>query len=76
MKTRKLAKGFYKVIDLTLGDQGWRVYFDSTLEGQLKWVVYNTDDELTEKMAEEGIDMLWATKSEALESIKDFTEIF
>jgi hypothetical protein len=70
--TKKIAKGWYKIIDTTLGDQGWRIDNDPTLEGQLKWRIYNVDDWKTDDFIMSGEDQLWATLNEAEECLQDY----
>ena len=70
--TRKIQAGYYKVIDTTFGDQGWRLEKDDTLEGTLIWAINNTDNKkLNEELIEEGYDQLWQTKAEALDCVRD-----
>lgn len=70
--TKKIIKGYYKVIDTTFGDQGWRIEKDESLEGDLIWAINNTDSEKLNDLLEEGVDQLWATKSEALMALQLF----
>tara|TARA_R100000951_G_scaffold8878_1_gene8015 strand:- start:1135 stop:1365 length:231 start_codon:yes stop_codon:yes gene_type:complete len=70
--TKKIESGFYKVLDVTLGDQGWRLEKDNTLEGTLKWAINNNDYEKLNEFLEQGWDQLWQTKSEALERLNDY----
>jgi len=70
--TKKIEAGYYKVIDTTFGDQGWRLEKDNSLEGTLIWAINNTDNvKLNEELISEGYDQLWQTKSEALDCLKD-----
>tara|TARA_R100000278_G_scaffold80616_1_gene62265 strand:+ start:324 stop:455 length:132 start_codon:yes stop_codon:yes gene_type:complete len=42
------------------------------LEGDLIWAINNTDNEKLNDLLEEGVDQLWATKSEALMALQLF----
>lgn len=64
--------GYYRVLDTTFGDQGWKVEKDETLQGNLIWSINNTDTEKLEDFIMDGNDQLWATKSEALEALQDY----
>ena len=70
--TKKIIKGYYKVLHTTFGDQGWRIEKDESLEGDLIWAINNTDNEKLNDLLEEGVDQLWATKSEALMTLQLF----
>jgi len=68
--TKKIQKGWYKIIDTTLGDEGWRIEKDPTLDGQLIWAIYNNDDFIMQKFYDSGEDQLWATLYEAEQCLK------
>ena len=69
--TKKIQSGYYKVLDTTFGDQGWRLEKDETLEGSLVWVINNIDNtKLNEMVLEPGYDQLWQTKWEAKECLE------
>lgn len=70
--TKKIMRGYYRILDTTFGDQGWRVEKDESLEGDLIWAINNTDNEKLDDLLEEGVDQLWATKWEALEALKKY----
>lgn len=70
--TKKIMAGYYRVLDTTFGDQGWRVEKDETLEGDLIWAINNTDNEKLNQLLEDGVDQLWATKWEALQTLQDY----
>tara|TARA_R110002050_G_scaffold127462_4_gene248347 strand:- start:7917 stop:8141 length:225 start_codon:yes stop_codon:yes gene_type:complete len=67
--TKKIEAGYYKVIDTTFGDQGWRLEKDDTLDGTLIWVINNIDNAKLNELLDEGIDQLWQTKKEALRAL-------
>jgi len=68
--TRKIQSGYYRVIDTTFGDQGWRLEKDDTLDGTLIWVINNIDNTKLNELLDEGIDQLWQTKKEALHALQ------
>ena len=48
------------------------VYFDKTLEGKNKWVIDIQDEDLRNQYEEDGEDVLWRTKGEAVQAFNDW----
>ena len=59
--TRKIEKGLYQVKGTT-----WYVEHDPSLDGELHWVLFNTNDDEMEKFYDSGNDQLRFTKKESL----------
>ena len=49
----------------------WEVYYDRSIEGQLKWVVYCNDTNVLDSFLEFN-DQLWICKAEAITMINDY----
>ena len=62
---KKLEKGLYET------SNGFLVRYEKDLEGQLKWVVYHNDDDVTTNYEDEGYDQLFVSKSEAVDYVSD-----
>jgi hypothetical protein len=48
------------------------VYFDKTLEGKNKWVIDIQDEDLRNQYEEDGEDVLWRTKGDAVQAFNDW----
>lgn len=50
------------------------VYFDKTLEGKNKWVIDIQDEDLRNQYEEDGEDILWRTKGEAVQAFNNWLQ--
>jgi len=65
MKFIKITKGIYGN-----KETGFYIERDSSLEGELKWVIQNIDFEVMESYIADGNDQIYNTLKEAKQSIK------